>query len=244
MRLRYIVLTVITVALALVCFRLSKWQVDRLAQRRERNAMVAVRLATAPTALGDIPVDTSLGHYRRVQVSGVFDYDHEVALALRSRDGSPGVYILTPLRLTDGRTVIANRGWVYAADGMSVDLTPWREADAVDAEGFLETFVPPRGPITMESRPALVRYLVRDSLAQRVAPGGTLLPYVVVITKPASPNAPARLSPPSLSEGSHLSYAIQWAAFGIIAVVGTVLAVRRGVAERRSTGVAPSAALG
>jgi surfeit locus 1 family protein len=239
MRSRYIVLTVITVALALGCFRLSKWQVDRLAQRRARNAMLAARLENAPAVLSDIPADTSLGHYRRVHVSGAFDYDRQVALALRSRDGSPGVYVLTPLRLTDGRTALANRGWVYAADGMSVDLTPWREGDAVDAEGFLETFVPPRGPVTMEGRPALVRQLVLDSLAQRVAPGTTLFPYVVVITKPASPSAPARLAPPSLSEGSHLSYAIQWGAFGIIAVVGTFLAVRRGIAERRSAAVAP-----
>jgi surfeit locus 1 family protein len=241
---RYIVLTVITVALALGCFRLSKWQVDRLAQRRARNAMLAARLETAPAALSDIPADTSLGHYRRVHVSGAFDYDREVALALRSRDGSPGVYVLTPLRLTDGRTVLANRGWVYAPDGMSVDLTPWREADAVDAEGFLETFVPPRGPVTMDGRPILVRQLVRDSVAQRVAPGTTLFPYVVVVTKPVSPAAPARLAPPSLSEGSHMSYAFQWGAFGIIAVVGTFLAVRRGISERRSAGVAPSAALG
>lgn len=244
MRPRYIVLSVITIALALGCFRLSIWQVDRLAQRRTRNAMLAARLATAPATLDDIPADTSLGHYRRVQVRGVFQYDREVALALRSRDGSPGVYILTPLQLTDGRTVLANRGWVYAPDGMSVDLTPWREADAVAAEGFLETFVPPRGPVTMEGRPTLVRQLVLDSLAQRVVPDITLFPYVVVMTKPVSPTAPARLAPPSLSEGSHLSYAIQWAAFGIIAVVGTVLAVRRGIVERRTSAVAPSAALG
>jgi len=244
MRPRFIVLSVISILLALGCFRLSKWQVDRLEQRRARNAMLAARLATDPATLDDIPTDTSLGHYRRVRVSGVFDYDRQVALALRSRDGSPGVYILTPLRLTDGRTVLANRGWVYAADGMSVDFTAWHDADAVDAEGFLETFVAPRGPVTMEGRPLLARQLVRDSLMPRITSDSSLFPYVVVITSPGPANAPARLAPPSLSEGSHLSYAIQWAAFGVIALVGTVLALRRGIVERRSPGVAPSAALG
>ncbi len=244
MRSRFIVLFVIAFGLALGCFRLSKWQIDRRSQRKARNAMLAARLDAPPAAIDEVPVDTSLGHYRRVRVGGVYVSDREVALALRSRDGSPGVYVLTPLRLSDGRTVLANRGWVYAADGMSADLARWREADTVAAEGFLETFVPARGPVTMEGRPLLVRHLVRDSVAPRVGTDSTVFPYVVVITNPVLANAPARLEPPSLSEGSHLSYAIQWAAFGVIALVGTVLALRRGIAERRSAQVAPSAALG
>ncbi len=240
---RYIVLTTICVFLALGCFRLSKWQIDRLAQRRARNAVIADRLAAAPAQISEIPSDTSQGHYRRVSVSGALDYEHETALALRSRDGSPGVYILTPLRLPDGRVLLANRGWVYAPDGMSVDLTRWREQDSVVVEGFLDTFVAPRGRVSMADRPQLVRRLVRDSLTPRVA-ASQLLPYVVVVTQPDPPSAPARLAPPSLSEGSHLSYAIQWAAFGIIALIGMVLALRRGVTERRGNAVAPSPVVG
>ncbi|HJU74967.1 MAG TPA: SURF1 family protein, partial [Gemmatimonadaceae bacterium] len=156
---RYIVLAVISILLALGCFRLSKWQVDRLAQRRSRNALLAERLATPPAPLSAIPADTAQGHYRRVRVQGVFDYDRELALALRSRDGSPGVYILTPMRLSDGTTVLTNRGWVYAADGMNVDFARWREGNSGDSrysatvEGFLETYVASRGPVTLAGRP-------------------------------------------------------------------------------------------
>jgi surfeit locus 1 family protein len=243
MRARYILLTVICVLLALGCFRLSRWQVDRLTQRRARNALLSERLAAPPVAPGAVPSDTSLGHYRRVSLSGVFDYEHELALALRARDGSPGVYILTPLKTPDGRVVLVNRGWVYAPDGMSVDLTRWREKDSVAVEGFLETFVEPRGRVGMIDRPTLVRRLVRDSLTPMVA-ASSLYPYVVVVTQPAPPSAPARVAPPSLSEGSHLSYAIQWAAFGVIAIVGMVLALRRAVTDRRGNAVAPTAAVG
>jgi len=240
---RYILLSAIGVAVALGCFRLSKWQVDRLGERRERNAMLADRMSR-PAPLDEIPNDSS-AQYRRTSVRGVFDYEHELALALRAREGSPGVYILTPLKLADGRTLLTNRGWVYAPDGMTIDFARWREQDSVEAQGFLDSYVPARGPVTMESRPQLVRQLVRDSLLRRLGEGTQLLPYVLVLTTPApGDTVSARLSPPAITDGPHLSYAIQWAVFGIIALVGTFLALRRGIAERRSSAVAPSAVTG
>jgi cytochrome oxidase assembly protein ShyY1 len=244
MRPRYIVLAVIALALALGCFRLSKWQLDRRAQRLARNEYIANRLATPPAAIDAVPSDTAEGHYRRVSVVAQFDYAREFALALRPRDGSPGVYILTPARLPDGRALLVNRGWVYAADGMTVDLTRWREADTLAVEGFTDTFVETRGNVTMPDRPQLVRRLVQDSLTQRLGNSTILFPFVLVVTSPVSQAAPARLAPPPLTEGSHLSYTIQWAAFGVIAIVGMVLALRRGVTERRTSDVAPSAVAG
>lgn len=244
MRARYIVLSVISVLLALGCFRLSKWQIDRRTQRRARNAMLATRLQAPPTAVDSIPADTAHGHYRRIAASGRFDYERELALALRSREGSPGIYILTPLQLADGRTLLVNRGWIYAPDGMSADLTQWREDDTVTVEGFLDTYVEPRGAVTLPGRPQLARRLVRDSLLPRLGAATRLFPYVLVATtaSPAPSRVPARIAPPSLSEGPHLSYAIQWAAFGVIALFGTVLALRRGFADRRTDVVAASAA--
>lgn len=246
MRFRYVLLAVIGVLVALGCFRLSKWQMDRLAQRRARNALLAERQAAAPVPLTAIPSDTARGHYRRVTVTGVFDYNRELALALRSREGSPGVYLLTPLRLSDGSTVLTNRGWVYAPDGMDVDFARWREDDSVTVEGFLDTYVAPRGRVTLEGRPQLVRRLVRDSLLQRLRVKGTLFPYVVVMTNhsPVESAAPARLTPPPLSDGPHLSYAFQWGIFGLIALVGMGLAVRGGVIDGRSATAATSAGQG
>lgn len=243
---RYILLSIIGVAVALGCFRLSKWQIDRMGQRNERNAMLADRMASVALPLTEIPNDRAAAQYQRISVRGAFDYDHEIALALRSRDGSPGVYILTPLRLPDGRTLLTNRGWVYAPDALTIDFVRWRERDSVDAAGFVDTFVSPRGPVSMQSRPRLVRQLVRDSLLQRFGGQTQLVPYLLVLTTPPEQGAeaPARLAPPDITAGPHLSYAIQWAVFGIIALVGTFLALRRGIAERRSTAVAPSAVTG
>lgn len=43
------------------------------------------------------------------------------------------------------------------------------------------------------------------------------------------PALPRRLQPPELSEGPHLSYAIQWFAFAVMTVAFGVLVVRKRV---------------
>jgi cytochrome oxidase assembly protein ShyY1 len=64
---------------------------------------------------------------------------------------------------------------------------------------------------------------------------GDLLPAYVQLTNshPAEPPVPKRsprieaLGPPDISEGPHLSYAVQWAIFSTIASVGYVLLLRK-----------------
>jgi surfeit locus 1 family protein len=48
-----------------------------------------------------------------------------------------------------------------------------------------------------------------------------------------APGAPIRLSPPSLDEGPHLNYAIQWFAFALIAIGGASVMIYR---DRRTPG--------
>ncbi len=215
--------------LAAGCIRLGVWQLDRLAERRARNAEIAGRLAAPPAAWGDATRDPATARYRRVQLAGRYRFDRELVLTSRGRDGAPGVYLLTPLQVADGSLVIVNRGWVYAADGMTIDLATWREPDSASVEGYLEEFVAASGPVATSSQPRGVRHLVRDSIAARV--GTAVAPFVVVQRLGAgirdTLTHPVRLELPSLSEGAHQSYAMQWFAFAFIAVVGAVVVARR-----------------
>ena len=79
--------------------------------------------------------------------------------------------------------------------------------------------------------------------------GEQILPaYVEVATsRPPEPPVPTgtpaleALGPPDISEGPHLSYAIQWAIFSTIAAVGYVLLLRK-VAVQQAKAVADGAA--
>jgi surfeit locus 1 family protein len=208
--------------------RLGVWQLHRLAERRARNALVMSRLQ-APDA--DIATLTGGGdsasmRFRRVHVAGTPDYDHELIYASRSYKGSPGVNILTPVRVAGGDTaVIVDRGWVYAPDGETVDLAKWRERDSVFT-GYVEEFPSVPGAMSAEHPKVITRLgyaAVKGSLPFPVAPV-----YVVMLgDSVVAPDRLARLTPPPLDEGPHLNYAIQWFAFAVIALVGAGVVVRQ-----------------
>ncbi len=133
-RTRLLLLGIAAAIIAAVCFRLGVWQLERLSERRAENARVAAGLSGAPIALEAVSTDSTRSRAQRVDVSGTFDFEHEIALTSRSRDGAPGVNILTPLRVTGRDTaIIVNRGWVYSPDGATIDLARWREP--VEASG-------------------------------------------------------------------------------------------------------------
>jgi surfeit locus 1 family protein len=230
----------IFIALALlfagVCARLGVWQLHRLVERRAWNAHLEQRLADAPVPVPTLPADSSLGHYRRVSARGTYDFDRQVALAGRSSMGSPGVHVLTPLRLPSGHTVMINRGWVYSPNAMTIDSRRWREheGDTVTITGYADTW---SGRETAATLPGLrlVRTLDSAAVAQRV--GAPIAPYYIVQTSDSTPNPsrPVRLGEPVLDDGSHRGYAIQWFSFALVALIGSGLLVREELLRRRAS---------
>ncbi|HJU64028.1 MAG TPA: SURF1 family protein [Gemmatimonadaceae bacterium] len=222
----------IALVVAGVCVRLGLWQLDRLEQRRERNALIVAQMRKAPVVVGALPDDTSRLRYRRVLVSGTFDFEHQLVLAGRTHQGSPGVHILTPLRLASG-AVLVNRGWVYSPDAASVDLTRWGEPEDVSLEGYAEPLGVLLGHAARagDSGPvhALDTAMVANAIPYRVDA------FYVVATSPsaAGEKGPVRLAVPALDEGPHRGYAIQWFSFAAIALVGVPLLLRHDARRRR-----------
>lgn len=224
---RGIIAIVFALIAAAVCIRLGIWQLSRLAERRAHNAEVTARMQGAPLALTDVPPDSLAPRFRRVRVNGTFDFEHEIVLTGKSRQGSPGVHIITPLRTDEaGRAVLVNRGWVYAPDAMSVELSRWREPARATIDGYVEHFSTDQsGDPHLSAHPRARRWLDRSDIS-RVVPYAVAPFYVVALADgPPGENIPVRLPLPALDEGPHRSYAIQWFAFAAIALVGGALLV-------------------
>ena len=133
----------IAILLSAVFVRLGFWQLSRLDERRAFNARRAL-----PLSQPEIPFDSLRDRepYRRVGIEGTPDFDHEIALSGRSRNGSPGVHVVTPFRRAGNDTaVLVNRGWVYAPDAATADLSRFRE-DLRGARGYTDTI--PQGSFT------------------------------------------------------------------------------------------------
>jgi surfeit locus 1 family protein len=175
------------------CVRLGFWQISRLRERRGLNARIEAR--------GRLPVLAVTGaepldsvEWRRVRAAGVFDFARERVWTGRTFEGVPGVALLTPLRLAGGGLVWVNRGWVPSPDAAQVDTGRWREPDSADVVGIAVAH-------------AGVPFLVEDSLPPRGGAGPVI----------------RRWPPPSLSEGPHLSYVIQWFSFAAIILGGSLI---------------------
>ncbi len=226
----------LTIVFALVCLRLGVWQLGRLEERRTWNRHLEQRLVAAPVAVTALPPDSAAGHYRRVSARGRFDFDKQVSLATRSFQGSPGVHLLTPLRLEEGPIVMVNRGWVYAPDAMTIDAAKWREraGDTVTVFGYAETWSG-RETVPVAERQRVVRALDSSAVARLV--GEPVVGYYIAQTSDSARGSerPVRLSEPVLSDGSHRSYAIQWFSFALVALVGGTLLVREELVRRRAS---------
>lgn len=231
------------IVLAVVFSAFGFWQLRRLAERRAQNATLSSRRFNVPIELAAIGADTGAARFRRVRVSGEYDYASEFALTLRTRNGSPGVDIITPVSRPGSDTVVlVNRGWIYAPDGMTADITKWKEGGAVNAIGFVETFPPgpsygPRSPGKQRAYRWLDRATIESDLHRPIAPFYVVLApdsetgYAMPRATPASEQrvreTPPRVEPRGLDEGPHKSYAIQWFSFAAISIFGLISFLRR-----------------
>lgn len=227
---RHVLFAAFAVLAAAGMARAGLWQMRRLAERRAFNAVLRTRLDSVAVTPDRLPADTARLRYRRVRVDGIYDAAHEVVLVGRTRNGSPGVNLVTPLRRPGTDTaILVNRGWVYSGNAKDVESpTRWRATSATNDSGFADVFpMGQPGPIDVPGAPAAIRRLELGALGQRFP--YPLAPYYIVLfgdTTAKLDSTPARLGAPRLTEGSHQSYVVQWFSFAGIALLGTVLYIR------------------
>lgn len=187
--------------------------------------------------------------WRRVQVRGRYDFAHEVLLAGRSYEGAPGVDLLTPLVLRENLAVMVLRGWLAAPDGIHAPIRSARPEPAAGPVGArwvrgiavpgapaprLLAAVsrsgrrppPPAREIDGELHPILTR-LDLETVSDLVP--YSLMPFYILAAAEDGSPGPLRPRPvPELTRGPHLSYAIQWFSFALVALVGTAAFLRKG----------------
>jgi surfeit locus 1 family protein len=227
---RQIFAAIIGLAAAAGFARLGIWQLDRLKQRRLENTLKFVRMSAPPSRT--LSLIAGGRKWRRMTLTGTFDFEHQIVLVGGALNGAPGVYLITPFNVDfDARyAVLVNRGWVYSPDAMTVDLAKLDETPHTTINGYVEEFpTGGTGPARTVSSPKGWR-----RLDMRELPGAFPYPiaqfYIVAQADSAAapaPGAPVRLPLPSLDEGPHLGYAIQWFAFALIALGGAGLMMYR-----------------
>lgn len=233
-------LHVLVIVLVVVMANLSLWQFHRLDERRTFNDEVRSRATMQPVPIAELrataPADAE---WRNVVVRGTFRAEDEVIVLNRSQNSTAGVDALTPLDFSiDGRNyvVLVDRG--FAPLTAEIPPPPTGEVEILararkPQERRLGGLTDPAEGVLRE-----VQRIDIDRLAEqmRTSDDQVVLPfYVDFLESPSVTNGSlSRVADPELSEGPHLSYAIQWIIFSLCAIVAWVILVRRALRSRPS----------
>nr|WP_166639513.1 SURF1 family cytochrome oxidase biogenesis protein [Amycolatopsis sp. SID8362] len=223
----WLALTVVVFTFAICCFTLlSPWQFSRNTEREQQNAALETSFKADPLPLTQLlPPGSVVGpktEWHLVSITGRYLPDKEVVARLRTVQGEGAFEVLTPLQTTDGTVVLIDRGYVRL-DSKS---------------GVLPFAPPPPGTVTVTARARADETdpKNRDAFAD-ASTGGRLQSYVVdsrVVARAGKldirpgyfqldtgqPGVLGALPLPQTDSGPFLSYALQWIAFGAMALLG------------------------
>ncbi|KAF0137491.1 MAG: surfeit locus 1 family protein [Xanthobacteraceae bacterium] len=229
-RWRSLVLPGLFAALVLgMLFSLGTWQLSRLAWKQGLVAQVDAR-SKAPAiplagreAWGRMSADRD--DYRRVIVTGRFRHEAEAYLyhvagdSRRADPGRPqgqGYFVMTPLVLANGDTVIVNRGFVPLDKRDPATRAEGQVSGEVAVTGLVR-YPEPRGAFSAVDDPARRLFYTRDLVAMARAMG-----LNTRLTAPFSIDADDTPVAGGLPRGGetrltfanrHLEYALTW--FGL-----------------------------
>jgi len=208
------------------------WQINRLGQRQDQNALAEGRMNTVVSLAEVIDADIDSLEFRRVQVSGRFDPTSEILIANRSSDGAAGFWVWTNF-VTDDGDLLVSRGFINRGTVLGVEGAPPRSEAAVSdapviVEGLLRAgFDSARASAdkTQLTRPD--PELASEILELDPALDSSFYLSLTGQEPPRQAEFPIRVPLPDLGEGPHRSYAFQWFTFATIGSIGYVLLLRR-----------------
>jgi cytochrome oxidase assembly protein ShyY1 len=216
---------------ATACVFLGRWQMDRRAETLAEINRITANYSAAPVPFADVKDQfTRLDPQRewtQVELKGSYDAAGQRVVRNRPLNGQPGYEVVVPFRLATGETVVIDRGWLPIGNN-----NPGRP-DSVPA--------PPAGNVTV-----VARLKHPEPELQRGAPDGQLasidltayssqLGYPLLTgayaqlasENPSVADMPIAFPKPSTEEGTHLSYSLQWFAFGVLMFIGFGYAARQ-----------------
>ena len=218
-------LTVAAVVGTAILLALGTWQVQRLAWKTDLIARAQARAAEVPVAVEQALADPGTADYRPVTATGRYRHDAALSMGTAAWQGEVGARLITPLELTDGRTLLVERGWLPTGQlppAVPAVLQPQGE---VRLEGKLRDRRDDRaGLFTPDNRPAERRWFWYDWPALGEAIGGPAEPFVLTLDASDTGGELPRPMPLRVDlPNNHLGYAITW--YGLAAALVAVYLV-------------------
>jgi len=216
-----------------VLIGLGVWQLERLAWKNDLLARVEARTKAPVTPIPPEnewkKVNFENDEYRRVVAAGTFRHDREilvytVASEQPGRYAGPGFFVLTPLELPSGASVIVNRGFVPLDRKDAGTRKEGQVAGPVNVTGLLR-MPEDAGYFAPSNDPARNAWYRRDPVEiARVLKLERAAPFTIDADAAANPGGlPQGGSTRVNFSNNHLQYAVTW--FGLaLALIGVFAA--------------------
>ncbi len=214
------------VVFAIACGFLANWQFTRNNDRERQLSLIAANYDAVPVALADlIPEGAAFDdddQWRQVVLVGEYLPGEQLLARNRAHGGTSAFEVLVPLRMTDGRVVVVDRGWVPPG---AAQPEPDEIPAAPTGEVTVVVRLKPGEPLPRSGRTApegQVPTIHLPLIAETIGSGAAALTDVfglMVSEDPAPATTPQALESPSEDPGPHLSYAIQWILFAVMGFV-------------------------
>jgi surfeit locus 1 family protein len=217
--------TLVALALIVLCVWAAQWQYHRGVDRHARNTIIEERIARDAIGLDQLDSELANNEWQSIITTGSFDEKKQILLRNRYSEGKYGYEVLTLFTTTSGEKFWVDRGWVQA--GATATTPP--EVTSV-----------PVGEVTITSRFRLDSSLPRGSFFALPGSGEDLVSelnaqsqlntekYYLDLLSGSEPSLTPAVTAqlPSLSDGPHMAYALQWLFFGGLVIYGRFL-IRR-----------------
>jgi cytochrome oxidase assembly protein ShyY1 len=212
-------LTALVIIFATACFTLlAPWQFSRDDERTTTNNQITDSRKAEPG-----PLTPGLEEWHLVRVTGEYLARNEIVARLRTVQGEPAFEVMIPFRLSDGRIVMIDRGFVRPVQSAVPDYAP-PPAGQVTVVARLradENDPQNRDAFADESTKGKLQAYSVDSRVVARATGLHIEPGYLQL-EAGQPGVLGPLPLPELDAGPFWSYALQWIAFGSMAILGWI----------------------
>jgi cytochrome oxidase assembly protein ShyY1 len=231
---RYLTWFALVAIFSIACWFLSQWQFARRAQVVASNNLVINNYDQTPTAFADLVKNLDAFEpeleWRPVSLHGKYIANASWLIRNRPMDGNPGFLQLAAFRTDAGRIVFIDRGWLPTGDLHDrPDHIPALPLGTETLVGRLRAAEPkldrgaPKGELPSIDTRAATSELPTAVSDLKVYTAG----YIRLTSESPKFDRGTELPKPELDEGNHLSYALQWLLFALMAIAAVVWAIRQ-----------------
>jgi cytochrome oxidase assembly protein ShyY1 len=230
----------LVLSFTLACWFLSQWQFDRQAEVISKNQLIEANYNAKALDLEEVLTpnqqwDRSL-EFRSANLRGHYLEDQSYLVRNRPFNAYPGFLQLVAFKSDLGPIIWIERGWLPTG---SVSDTPDEIPKVDEAERSVTIRLRPAEPdLDRKAPPGQLSSIYLEAISKSIGMSEVYTQaYGRLISESPKLISGQSIPKPTLSEGNHLSYALQWILFGLMAIGAVFWTLSQ--EHRRKAGLPP-----